>query len=395
MHKWIMGSLLPTWLLAMPVAAFELSGNIELSQRAFVHEAEQAEQHNNYLSASVLPEFYHAWNNDKDSVTFTPFLRWDQHDAERSHGDIRELVWIHVADTWESRIGISKVFWGVTETQHLVDIINQTDSVESFDGEDKLGQPMINFSLVRDWGIVDFFVLPGFRERTFPGPEGRLRTDLVVDTDQALYESGARHKHVDVALRWSQTLGDLEIALSHFSGTSREPEFLLGQKAGRPVLRPFYAQIEQTGLELQWVAGDWLWKLESIYRSGQQQDFAALVGGFEYTYVGILDTNADLGILIEYHYDDRQDNAPTPLQNDTFVGFRITLNDAQSTEWLSGAIVDNDSQAYSLFIEASRRFGNSIKASLEARVFNNTEPTDPLDGFENNDFIQLDIAWYF
>ncbi len=79
-------------------------------------------------------------------------------------------MWVMIGET---RVGVRRVFWGVTEFQHLVDIINQSDSVEDIDNEDKLGQPMINLSLVKDWGIVDFFVLPYFRERTFAGAEGR------------------------------------------------------------------------------------------------------------------------------------------------------------------------------------------------------------------------------
>jgi len=54
-------------------------------------------------------------------------------------------------------------FWGVTEFQHLVDIINQTDLVENIDTEDKLGQPMINLALINDWGTVDLFIMPYFR----------------------------------------------------------------------------------------------------------------------------------------------------------------------------------------------------------------------------------------
>ena len=54
-------------------------------------------------------------------------------------------------------MGIDKVFWGVIESRHLVDYINQTDGVEDVDGEDKLGQPMINLGLQRDWGDLIFF----------------------------------------------------------------------------------------------------------------------------------------------------------------------------------------------------------------------------------------------
>ena len=44
------------------------------------------------------------------TITFTPFARWDEHDEERSHADIRELNWLHVSDQWEARIGIGKDF---------------------------------------------------------------------------------------------------------------------------------------------------------------------------------------------------------------------------------------------------------------------------------------------
>ena len=46
------------------------------------------------------------------------------------------------------RLGLRKVYWGVTESQHLVDVINQTEGVENLDGEDKLGQPMLNLALI-------------------------------------------------------------------------------------------------------------------------------------------------------------------------------------------------------------------------------------------------------
>ena len=76
---------------------------------------------------------------------------------------------------WELRLGIGKVFWGVTESRHLVDTINQSDGVEDIDGEAKLAQPMATLSWIRDWGVVELLVLPYFRERTFAGVEGRPR----------------------------------------------------------------------------------------------------------------------------------------------------------------------------------------------------------------------------
>ncbi len=35
---------------------------------------------------------------------------------------------------------------------------------------------------------------------------------------------------------------------------------------------------------MQYTTGAWLWKLETITRSGQDDRFFALAGGFEYTF---------------------------------------------------------------------------------------------------------------
>jgi hypothetical protein len=192
-----------------------------LENRYFLKDALSPEQHNNYLSIVAEPEYYRAWDDGRQSFTFVPFARIDQYDDERTHVDIRELEWIKAAEDHEWRIGVRTVFWGVTEFRHLVDIINQTDAVENIDGEDKLGQPMVNFALIKEWGTLDLFVLVGFRERTFPGVEGRPRTIPPVDPDQSDFESSDEEDHIDFAIRWSHTLGDWDIGVYQFSGTSR------------------------------------------------------------------------------------------------------------------------------------------------------------------------------
>lgn len=140
------------------------------------------------------------------------------------------------------------MFWGVTESVHLVDIVNQTDYVEDPAREEKLGQPMINLSQVRDWGMLDFFVLPGSRERTLPGERGRLRSHPVTRADESRYESGAEEKHVDWAIRWSHTAGNWDVGLSHFCGTSRDPEReLVFDEDGEAYFAPYTRSLTKTG----------------------------------------------------------------------------------------------------------------------------------------------------
>jgi len=327
------------------------SGYISGQGRGFWQSPQFDGQRDGDLSLAIEPEYYKDWNNGLRAITFKPFARLDSNDPERSHVDIREAHYLHVVGDWEWRIGLAKVFWGVTESQHLVDIINQTDLVENLDTEDKLGQPMIETTWLQDWGALQFYILPGFRERTFPGRDGRLRTGLVVDTDEG--ESGAFE------------------------------------------LIPFYGQINQTGLDLQAIIGNWIWKLESIVQTKKGRDFTAAVGGFEYTFYGVSESGADLGVLSEYHFDDRKQDAPVGFQDDIFFGMRYVWNDAQDTQVLAGGFYDFDYSSKSVRIELQRRFSDSWKLESELQMFSDVAREDPLRTFHRDDYFQIDLAYYF
>ncbi len=412
MHKSILPALL-AGVLAAPAGAAEWSGRIAGEWLYFWNEPLDPDQHDSYLSVVAEPEFTHEWQDGKRQFNATIFGRVDQHDEERTHADLRELEYLHIAETYEWRIGVRRVFWGVTESQHLVDTINQTDLVENPDGEDKLGQPMVNLALIGDYGTVDLFVLPGFRERTFPGEEGRPRFGFVVDNDFAVYESSKEEERVDLAARWWKSAGGADIGLSYFYGTGRSPRLAPRQVApGQFVLVPLYDIIEQAGLDAQIARGSWLWKAEMISRREQgERQFASTIG-FEYTFTGAFQTPADVGVLSEWLFDDRGVGAstlpilnplvpgtseapPTPFQNDLFVGGRFTFNDVQSSQILAGVIFDLDSRGRTYNVEAERRIGESWKVSLEWRGYADIPPTDILSALRDDDNVRAELAWYF
>lgn len=384
-----------TSLFSGLVCALEYSGNVAAELQVFPESGQFPEQLDENLSFSFQPKLRHAWNNGDDEMTIELFMRADDKDDERQHADVRELKWLHVDGQNEWRVGVDTVFWGVTESQHLVDVINQVDGVEGIDGEDKLGQPMIHFTTLQDWGVLHVFVLTGFREATFHSDEGRLRFPLSVDTTQAQYESSDKESHIDFALRYSQTLGDTEIGLSVFDGTSRDAVLLPGLNSnGQPVLVPFYQQMTQYGLDIQSIVEDWLWKLEYIYRDTETVSFNALTAGFEYTFYGIFESAIDLGTLLEYSYEDRDQDAGV-FDNDLFAGLRFAFNDVQSTEILAGLIVDTENESKTVRVEANRRIGDSWKITGEMQVFTSIDQNDPLKAFENDDFVLIELARYF
>ena len=291
-------------------------------------------------------------------------------------------------------VGSNTVFWGVTESVHLVDIINQTDFAGDIDGEDKLGQPMISLALQRDWGEISAFVMPYFRERTFAGVDGRFRPPLPVDTDNPLYESSSEENHVDLALRYSHYIGDVDIGLHAFSGTSREPRFV--PAADGQSLLPVYDQIDQVGLDLQYTKDAWLWKLEAIARDGLSHSFAAAVGGFEYTLYQVSETSADVGLLLEYQYDGRNEFEPVSIaDNDVFVGRDSRLMTFRTPPcWPAFPTTSIQARPSS----TSRRNGVSAMTGLPNCAYGLSqvqEQGDTTYWLRADDYVQLNIARYF
>lgn len=377
--------------------SWEVSGYVGAETRWFYEgPGDPFQQGGAGFSLTLEPEIYRGWETSDTSITFKPFLRLDTEDSDRTHFDIRELYWRKIEDNWDLKVGFAKVFWGVTESRHLVDVINQTDQIENIDTEDKLGQPMVNFTWINNWGTLDFFLLPYFRERTFPGREGRLRSLPYVDTDRPIYESGAERWHPDMAVRYSRIFGNLDLGLYYFYGTSRDPLFEPDTESGNAiVLRPVYNLIQQGGLDLQYTQGGWLLKFESITRSGRGQHFQALTGGFEYTLYGLFGTNLDMGILSEYHYDSRGETATDPFNNDIFAGTRITLNDEQDTAFIGGVIYDHDNGTTSYRFEFERRLGDSYKLFIEAQQFARIDRKDLLFSLHRDSFLQVELRKYF
>ena len=374
---------------------WDITGFVGLDTQAFWLDGQYQGQENGLNPSLMLqPEFYWRSDDSRQRVTIVGFARVDSVDDERSHADLREAYWGIDGDGWDLTAGISKVFWGVTESRHLVDVINQTDLVESIDEESKLGQPLVNLNLQRDYGRFGLYVMPYFRERTFPGVNGRFRAPLVVDTDNPIFESSDEEHHNDLALRYSHYVGDVDIGAHVFEGTSREARFVVAPEGDH--LLPVYDQMTQFGVDVQYTAEAWLWKLEAIARDTRVDSFLAAVGGLEYTFYGIKNSSADVGVLFEYLYDGRNGiSPPTAADNDLFVGTRLALNDADDTSVLAGVAIDLDTQELFLNIEAERRIGENLSVELQLRTFMNAEPGDALFAVQQDDYLLLRLSWYY
>ncbi len=382
--------LFSSWFASAQDVITDAQFEIGLSNQFFFKEGAYEGQMSNYLSLSFSPEFSVEWQEGDQGLYTAGFFRWFQHDNSRTHWDIRELYYQKVAGRSEFSAGLRKVFWGVTESAHLVDIINQTDALESFDGENKLGQPMVKYSYSANFGTFDVYYMPYFRPRMYPGENGRLRTPVALDGDQFQYESSAEQGHQDFAIRYAHYLGVFDFGLSYFRGTGREPIVTSIEQ-----FNPVWGIIDQVGLELQATTGPALWKFEGIVRKNALQDMEALVTGVEYTFGNINNSGIDVGVIGEYLWDSRGDMALSSMQNDLFVGTRFAFNDIQDTQILAGGIFDLERSTRLLSIEASRRVKNSWRVELEARLFQNVSNNEFLYVIRQDSFAQFSIIKFF
>jgi hypothetical protein len=275
-----------------------------------------------------------------------------------------------------------------------VDIINQTDALKSFDGEEKLGQPMVQFSwFSSNWGSLDLFYLPYHRKRGFAGEKGRFRFSSVLEADAIGYESDKEEWHPDFAARWKHYIGVLDIGLSYFSGNGREPYFEFDDRGN---IKAFYPLVDQLGLDFQITAGAVLLKFESIYRKAEQQEFFAMDAGFEYTFSNVNNNGLDIGVLGEYLFDERDDWALSGLQNDIFYGSRIAFNDTQDTSILGGGIYDLDTLTHLFTVEATRRLANGLVCSIEGRIFSGVSDEELfLLFFKQDSYCSITLYKYF
>ncbi|MFN3585933.1 MAG: hypothetical protein ACK4UT_00390 [Moraxellaceae bacterium] len=409
-------------LLTASAAAVEWRG--DLTAETFLFAAPGAQQQARTNAAlAVGGELWHDIDS-RQRISASPLLRIDQRDSRRHRIDLQEAYWsLHDGGTqWQA--GLRQVFWGVTEGVHLVDIVNQTDQAGALNGEQKLGQPLLGLRHEQGAHSLELYVLTGARERRFAGSHGRLRLPLVVDHAAATYESSRENRRLDTAGRWQYNPGALRLGLSAFSGTAREPELRpaidMSQvvfAGGVPVafapgytprLVPHYGLLRQLGVDAQYTQGDLLWKLEAVQRNGGAENHQAAAAGLEYTQVGVADSRADLGWLLEYLHDSRDARATTPFEHDLLLGWRLALNNTGSSELLASVIVDLRTQERLLSLEGRHRLRDDLRLDVEMRLTGHTPPPQTAfdfvfanDGVHKlrplaaDDYLRLALSWFF
>jgi len=137
--------------------------------------------------------------------------------------------------------------------------------------------------------------------------------------------------------------------------------------------------------------------------------------GVEQTIPGVI-ADADLGLLAEYYYYNtfkHSDKIADDLalfqvfQNDLFLGFRYTFNDASNSSIIAGAIIDLSYEEQSYSVKYETRFFDVLSAKLDYAYINPSKskptayalmgvnPSDPTGNPIAHQRVGLNLAYHF
>ena len=369
---------------------YKAYGFIQPEITSFLNGDGRHNQSNKNFSAFAKGTFVTYLNNNNAKITINSIGRLDDNDNNRTYIDFQKLKYELFFNDYTFRIGNELISWGVNESFNIVDIINQSNLAEDISGTKKLGQPMISLSYFNDYGSFDFYLMPYFIERVFPGTKGRPRLAFEVDKNNVIFESSSKKNKVDVAIRYSTVVDDFDIGISHFYGNNRSPNLTFNNKSFK--LDQYYPILSQTSLDLQSTKGAWLYKLEALLADNGGEKHFSIAGGTEYTIYGVRETSSDLGIVIEYTFDDRNDFA---FNNEGVIALRWTQNDINSKSILAGLLSDLGGNSNRFFAEFEQRLNDDVKLFIDTSISGNIDQNDFTYAFKEDSQITVKIAKYF
>jgi hypothetical protein len=391
-----------TWLavcaasiMLTPVQAASLRGAVGVEAHVYSDAPAFVEQDRERGQVSVYANL-NASAQSQAGVRFDLelFGRAAPNGSREASADVRQATVRWGGDTLEWKLGVLAETWGVLEAWNPVDLINQRDFAEDFQGDAKLGQPGAVAKLQLEHALLSFYATTYARGRRIAQNEDRLRTLPAPILDEE-FERGRWAP--GVAARAQFRVGALDVALSHYSGPAREP--LLQPCVDSTGLRGFHAvyeRMDQTSIETQYVAGDSVFKAEVIHRQSDTDHFFGGGVGIETSFSKFAGGIGDLALYAEYYKDSRSDDAPlTPFQNDLFIGARYNLNDARDTVLEFRSTYDLDEKSSLLDVRATRRVLDDAVFSLSLIKAFDSDHDPALRGFERDAHLKLSFAWYF
>ena len=372
-------------------SAWQLKGNVAFGARLYEHPNEPGRESDRLL-LRLAPEW--RWSEGGRQVVVSPALSLEGADNGRTRLDVNELYASTRFGETIVKAGISRLFWGVTESRHIVDVVNPPYLAHHYAAEQRLSTAMLYVAQPTPVGQLEALLLPWERDPESAELEGRPRTALPI-ADDVEHPNGTPPAF---ATRLALSQGDFDSHLYFFRGLDRETVLTASAgPSGPPTeLTPTRRPMRQWGADLQVPLGNFLVKSELIYRSGYSRGFLAGVVGGEYALSGIGGSVVDVTLLGEYQFDLRPADAPLAgPSHAVYSGFRVALNDPASTEFKIGLVTETATRAR--LGGATEAGGSRRDGTLEAAmsVFDHVGESPSLKDFAKDSYLEVLAKYHF
>lgn len=378
-------------LSALNASPWQFKGNAALGARLYISPNEPTKESDRF-ALRLAPEW--RWAESGKTIVISPALYVEGANNGRTRFDLNELYFSTRMGETIIKTGISRLFWGVTESRHLVDVVNPPDLAHNYAAEQRLSTAMLYVTHPTPIGQLETLLLPWERDPKYPGTAGRPRTELPIN-NTVEHTNGTPPAF---AARLAISQGDYDTHIYFFRGLDRETVLAARTQglAAPTELTPTRRLVRQWGADLQVPTGNFLVKSELTYRSGYSRNFFSGVAGGEYALNGINGSVVDVNLLGEYQFDLRPADAPlTTPSHAVYGGFRVALNDAASTEFKFGVVAETASGARIWRGNASRRIAKNwtIEASMD--VFDHVRKSPSLMGYKKESHAEVLAKYHF
>lgn len=301
----------------------------------------------------------------------------DSKEDERDFLRLDELFAMYRADEWEAALGRRIFFWGALEVYNPVDILNPQDTLyDPFDPDAKKGVNTATYSHFFEESQLDVLIKAGEAGSSIGDEDSPYNLYSVyfnpeLSTSHGTDTPGIYLKYSG-STDWDYPL-DYAFAFTHGYDNQRYLFLNADSELQERAYRANKYLMWHT-----WVVDATLLKLESSYTDVLDDenvgDYWQLGLGMEHTLEQLFSGN-DLGLIAEYYtYNQSEDSLlgrdalSNIFQNDLFLGLRLTLNDASSTEIVGGGIFDlNHHDEQTFYVEAQRRIFDHFMLEMDVR----------------------------
>lgn len=372
-------------------ASFDSNTDAAIGYRYFSSDSEIEKN----SSAEYLYSYYSKIDSKFDaelanlSLDLRLFYNWDLEDEERRYYDLREARLNYSSGRWQFEAGNAVVFWGVSETINIVNVINQADLKESVDGKEKMGQGMLVSRYSGNINSFSIYYLPSFEPLDYPE---RPSPTIKILQDQPRFEKNADEG--EWAARWVGAFDFGDVGLSYFNGIRRDP--LLVRSGESAALIPLYVKSEHMALDSVLFWSDAIVKTELLLGKEQEEDFFAYNLGFEYPTFPSFSWWQDAAWIAEFVFDSRDEKSGSMGQKDIFLGGRFNMGDLSQYELriISGLDLDH----YSKYLDFSFRHRLTDYIQWSAKIIQFMDVGDEdyrIKLVEDEDFIELELRVSF